>query len=41
MRFGLRELSCEIEAGLMVGPRAGATFEDVVYRYGLLEISEA
>jgi hypothetical protein len=24
----------EIEAGLLVGPPAGATFDDVVYRYG-------
>jgi hypothetical protein len=25
----------EIEAGLMVGPPASATFEDVTYRYGI------
>ena len=24
----------EIEAGVIVGPSAGATFEDVLYRYG-------
>jgi hypothetical protein len=27
----------EIEAGLLVGPPAGATFEDVLYRYGAPE----
>jgi hypothetical protein len=30
----------EIEAGLIVGPPAGATFEDVLYRYGRMHLPD-